>query len=112
MPIFFSKKVENLNIRKLYFPLCHPAFARRLVFRLKEVTPNITSAWRSTYGLPCTDEMIRETLKLKKQDIVINKPDVMNVFGRNLFFDAEAMMEYIDKQTDQEHSLKPFQKRR
>ena len=82
------------------------------MFRLKEVTPNITSAWRSTYGRPCTDEMIRETLKLKKQDIVINKPDVMNVFGRNLFFDAEAMMEYIDKQTDQEHSLKPFQKRR
>ena len=51
-------------------------------------------------------------LKLKKQDIVINKPDVMNVFCRNLFFDAEAMMEYIDKQTDQEHSLKSFQKRR
>ena len=108
----FKKSGERLNVRKLYFPLCHPSFLRRLVFRLNEVTPNIMPAWPFGYGYPCTDEMVREQLKIKKQDIVINKPDVMNVFGKNLFSDAEAMMEYIDKQTDQEHSLKSFQKRR
>ena len=27
---------ERMNIQKLYFPLCHPSFLRRLVFKLRE----------------------------------------------------------------------------
>ena len=29
---------ERLNIQKVFFPLCHPSFLRRLVFRLREET--------------------------------------------------------------------------
>lgn len=88
---------ERLNIQKLFFPLCHPSFLRRLVFRLREETPDIESYWRDGYGRTCNDYMIREIIDLKDNDIVICQPDEMGVLGNNIVDDANSMFDYINQ---------------
>lgn len=88
---------ERLNIQKLYFPLCHPSFLRRLVFRLREETPDITYSWSSGYGRTCSDRMIRDIIDLKDNDIVICTPEEMNVLGNDIVDDANSMFDYINR---------------
>lgn len=93
---------ERLNVQKLYFPMCHPSFLRRLVFRLREVTPDINYDWAQGYGKTCNDSEIRKIIDLKDNDIVICKPDEMGVSGDDIVADANAMLEYIEKFTKDE----------
>lgn len=88
---------ERLNIQKLFFPLCHPSFLRRLVFRLREETPDIEYHWGSGYGRTCGDHMIRDVIDLNDNDIVICQPDEMGVMGHSIVDDANRMFEYINK---------------
>ena len=87
---------ERLNIQKLYFPLCHPSFLRRLVFRLRECTPDIKYDWADGYGRTCDDRMIRRVIDLKDNDIVICQPSEMNVYGNDIVDDANNMFDYIN----------------
>ena len=87
---------ERLNIQKLYFPMCHPSFLRRLVFRLRECTPDIRSSWSDGYGATCDDGTIRNVIDLKDNDVVICKPDEMGVYGRDIIEDANNMFDYIN----------------
>ncbi len=88
---------ERLNIQKLFFPLCHPSFLRRLVFRLREITPDIESHWGDGYGRTCSDYQIREYIDLKDNDIVICQPQEMGIRGQNIVDDANRMFDYINK---------------
>lgn len=90
---------ERLNIQKLYFPLCNPSFLRRLVFRLKEQTPDITRSWTSGYGSTCDDYTIRKVIDLKENDIVICQPDEMGINGYDIIDDANRMFNYINRFT-------------
>lgn len=88
---------ERLNIQKLFFPMCHPSWFRRLCFKLKEVTPDITSSWTGGYGRTCEESIIREVIDLKPNDIVICRPDEMRVYGDDLVSDADNMFEHINR---------------
>lgn len=92
---------ERLNMKKLYFPLCHPSFFRRLVFRLKEQTPDINHSWSVEYGRTSNDNTIRKILKLKPNDIVICRAEEMNVKGNDILEDANNMFKYIDQDDQQ-----------
>ena len=96
---------ERLNVQKLYFPLCNPSFLRRLVFRLREQTPDITYPWTEGYGATSDDYTIRRIIDLKDNDIVICQPSEMNVQGRDIVDDANAMFHYIDRFTSDEIEL-------
>lgn len=43
---------ERLNVGKMSFPLVHPSMLRRLLFKLEEVYPNMTTSFVGTYGRP------------------------------------------------------------
>lgn len=77
---------ERLNIQKLFFPLCSPSFLRRLVFRLREVTPDITSNWSDSYGQTC------------------------NIKSDNIVDDANSMFAYINNFKGKDFILEPVQK--
>lgn len=96
---------ERLNIQKSFFPLAHPSFLRRLIFRLMEQTPDITMAWISGYGITCDDYTIREVISLAENDIVICRPDEMGVQGYDIIDDANAMFDYINKFTNESIKL-------
>lgn len=96
---------ERLNVQKLYFPLCNPSFLRRLVSRLREQTPNITSKWTDGYGKTCDDYTIRQILDLKDNDMVICQPEEMGIRGNDIIDDANAMFDYINKFTSEDVEL-------
>lgn len=92
-----KKNGERLNIQKLFFPLCNPSFLRRLVFRLREVTPDIIRDWTVGYGSTCNDYIIRKIIDLKEDDIVICQPSEMGINGYSILSDAEAMFNYLNR---------------
>ena len=92
-----KKNNERLNIQKLYFPLCHPSFLRRLVFKLREETPDISREWVNSYGRTCDDFTIRKIIDLQENDIVICQPEEMGIEGHNIIDDANAMFDYINR---------------
>ena len=100
-----KKSGERLNIQKLFFPFSNPSFFRRLVFRLREQTPDITIAWTNGYGRTCDDYTIREVISLAENDIVIFRPDEMGVQGYDIIDDANAMFDYINKFTNESIKL-------
>lgn len=96
----FNLKRENerLNIQKLYFPMCHPSFQRRLVFRLREETSDISKDWINGYGRTSNEKTIRKILDLNEDDIIICRPEEMNVYGDNIIEDADNAFNHINKQ--------------
>ncbi|MDD4187638.1 MAG: hypothetical protein PHX04_02605 [Bacilli bacterium] len=97
-PRFVIKREnERSNLQKLYFPMCHPSFQRRLVFKLQEKTPGLNSSWASGYGKPCDISMIKQMLELDNSNIVITQPSEMGVSGNDILDDASNMFEIIDK---------------
>ena len=92
-----KKAGERLNPQKLYFPMCHPSFLRRLIFRLMEQTPDVNRSWLDGYGSPCSDDVIRWLIPLKENDIVICGPNEMGVFGQDLAKDADNVLQYISQ---------------
>lgn len=91
---YFSLKdsSENLNLGKVYFPLCHPSFLRRLVFRLTEVTPVKIERWGSSYGRVYSEEEIREILEIGENEILFSTPREMQIEGDNIYDDLESVL--------------------
>ncbi len=96
---------ERLNVQRLFFPLCHPSFLRRLVFRLREVTPDITRDWTRGYGRAADDYTIRQIIDLKDNDIVICQSSEMGVKGLDIIDDANAIFDYINRFTKEDIEL-------
>lgn len=89
---------EKLNIRKTYFPLCHPAFFRRLVFRLMETTPVTHTGWESGYGRTTDSDDLREIINPGPNDIVITQPSEIGVRGYDIDDDLEAILKFTNLQ--------------
>ena len=87
---------ERLNLQKLYFPLCHPAWVRRLNFRLIETSPNMTDAWAGCYGIPAETPLIRMVLGLGGGDILIPTIDEMKLEGVDVLADAEKLFSRVN----------------
>ena len=89
---------EKLNIKKTYFPLCHPSFLRRLIFQLAEVTPVTHGYWDDSYGRPAGISTIKRIVDIGPNDIMIVQPDEMGVRGYDIDSDLEAMLEFTNLQ--------------
>lgn len=87
---------ERVNLQKLYFPLCHPAWVRRLNFRLIETSPDMTEAWAGSYGIPAEVPMIRMVLGLGDGDILIPTIEEMKLEGEDVLADAAKLFERIN----------------
>lgn len=106
----FKRENERLNPQKLYFPLCHPSFLRRLIFRLKEVTPDITYEWKYGYGSPSELKTIDKIIDLNDNDIIIPSIDELNIFGNNIVEDANTIFNFINSTSKKDFELEPIQR--
>lgn len=106
----FKRENERLNPQKLYFPLCHPSWARRLYFRLVEQTPDITESWVTGYGVPCNLKTIEKIIDLKKNDIIIPTIEEINIKGNDIIDDANSLFNYINSLSEKDFELEPIQK--
>lgn len=89
---------EKLNIKKAYFPLCHPSFLRRLVFRLRESTPVSDREWGYGYGRTASTRTIKKIIDTGPCGIIIAQPNEMGVYGHDIDSDLEAMLEFTNLQ--------------
>ena len=96
---------ERMNIQKLYFPLCHPSWIRRLNFRLIEVTPDITSSWSSGYGRPSDLSTMKKVIDLDKNDIIIPTIEELNIRGNSVVDDANSLFDYVNQIENKEFTL-------
>lgn len=86
-----------INEKKCFFPLCHPAFHRRLVFKLIETTPVESHGWASGYGSPKSNiDIIKKIINCKENSIIISAPGRLNISGENIYEDLQAMLKCID----------------
>lgn len=90
-------ETERANIQKLYFPLCHPSWIRRLNFRLIEVTPDITYDWSNGYGRPSSLTTIKRVIDLEKNDIIIPTIEELGIQGYNIIDDANSLFDYVNQ---------------
>lgn len=95
---YFNIKEEsaNLNLKRAYFPLCHASFFRRLVFRLREVTP-VKRDWDGGgYGKTFLYKELLELMDLDgDHSIVFTSPSEMGIEGDNLYEDLESALKKI-----------------
>ncbi len=102
-----KKKGERLNPQLIYFPMCHPSFNRRLIFRLTEQTPDLAYGFEGSMGYKCSLDEMQEVLGVDDKRIIIGWADDMDVKGKNLIEDTEAMLETINKRNKQKQLKMP-----
>ena len=101
---------EQLNVQKLFFPLCHPSWIRRLNFRLIELTPDISYHWTGDYGSVCNSLMVRQNLEAADGDIIIPSIEDGGISGRDILEDARRTFATFNEKlptTDQLRMRKP-----
>ncbi len=106
----FKNENERLNPQKLYFPLCHPSWIRRLNFRLIEETPDITSSWVNSYGKPSNLSIMKQIIELKNNDIIIPTIEELNIRGNDIIDDTNSLFNYINSLSEKDFELNPVQK--
>lgn len=97
---------ERVNIQKLYFPLCHPSWIRRLNFRLIETTPGIDHRWAATYGSPAEADLIRQVIDIGDGDILIPTIEEIGIEGIDVLQDARRLFAIINNGLPAEDRLK------
>ncbi len=105
-----KKETERINPQKLYFPLCHPSWIRRLNFRLIETTPNINYSWDDSYGCPSNLSTMKKWIDLKNNDIIIPTIPEIGIKGNNIVNDTNRLFNYINSLSEKDFELKEIDK--
>lgn len=91
---------DKLNISKLAYPLIHPSFLRRHLFRAIEVDKNVVEEFKTCYGYPrdkdgtSFSEMILKTFK--KDKYLFLKP-ILSEYGKTSEDVANKIIESYNK---------------
>lgn len=101
--VTLKKPGDKLDSRMCYYPMCGKGFVRRIMARIKESMP-FKANWGIGYGNVLPEEQAREYLQLKEGDLYIGSPDEMNIKGKNIYVDADAV---IDKLGIRQHIVLP-----
>lgn len=89
----FNEKIDP-NI--CYFPICHPAFSRRIISSLTETINFGNDEWRNSYGKIVGNDEIIEFLNLSDQDILVNFNKDLGIEGKNLLIDMKNYFSTIN----------------
>ncbi len=85
---------EKINLQKVYFPFCHPAYLRRILFRVLETIEGVNKSFINGYGHVLEDTEIREILNLPDSSILFSLFSC-GIEGKDLLKDVQKMIEYI-----------------
>ena len=86
---------EPTDYRNLFFPLVHPSFLRRIIFKLIEKVPELGSHWADGYGAPAKATLIKKVFGISSEDknkFIFYSPYEMGIKGENLEEDLKNCM--------------------
>ena len=87
---------EPTDYRNLFFPLTHPSFLRRIIFKLVEKTPELTREWTYGYGTPADRFLIESVFNVSVGNkFVFYTPKDMGIEGINLEEDFEQCISHM-----------------
>lgn len=97
MKITVKMKSHNgkLHMSDLYKMTCNVEFFRRIIFRIMETLDVKDDYWEIGYGHPCDESMIKEVLRLKKDDILFGQPHEMGIEGNNIAVDFKNAIKHL-----------------
>jgi len=95
--INIKREDQPLDMRNAYFPICNPAFLRRIIFNLQEKTPDKYESWTEGYGQAGEKELVNEIIEPAENAIVFNTAQEMGVKGDSLIDDANSIFEFINR---------------
>ena len=87
---------QKLDVSSCYFPMCSPAFLRRIIFRVIESAPLKYPGWTKGYGMPMDLKQTKRFIEADDNSIVISEIKEMGVRGYDIFSDAERMFELVE----------------
>lgn len=74
---------QRINYQTLYKSLVDVEFFRRLGFRIMEVS-DVKTGWENGYGSTSSEKLVRNLLKLKKDDIYFDRADRLDIGGEDI----------------------------
>lgn len=79
-----KKSSERLNLSKMSFPLLHPSFLRRFIFRAMEVESRVRTQWAYGYGQPGGKMQVEALLKPNEYyiPVLISEYDAINIMNK------------------------------
>ena len=101
--INLKKEDEKLKIKKCYFPIVHPSFLRRLIFRAKEIIPNLENNWEVGYGKAINYEKAKLLIENENKNekvinsIYISTPYELGIEGKNIEEDMDSFIRTINE---------------
>ena len=88
---------ERTNLQTLYKTNCHVEFLRRILFRVLE-TMSVTEDWSDGYGHTCDEDMVKDILKIGRDDIYFGTPTELKIKGDDLGEDFKACLAALELQ--------------
>lgn len=85
---------ERLNVAKMAFPMVHPSFLRRILFRVIEVSPSFTREYIGGYGRVVSNDEFAEVFKDKLKGEYIIPTYIANSINWD---DGECMLDSLIK---------------
>lgn len=84
MRLPIKKASERLNVSKMSFPLLHPSFLRRIIFRAMETEMRVKSNWSSGYGTTGSKEQVDKLLKENEYfiPVLISQKEMENIISK------------------------------
>jgi|GEM_PF-1116152 len=98
--VIVKNEAQRLNTRNAYFPIVNPSMQRRIIFRLREKTPDITMPWTDGYGNPCGIDTIKKIIKVDDQTMIFGTCDEMGIKGDDIVEDAQNAFSFIEGTSD------------
>ena len=87
--IRLKKPGEFINVGKCYYPMCSKEFLRRLLVRVKESMP-FTERWGMGYGGVLPENLIRLSMGIDDETILIRSPLEIGLKGNDIYEDADV----------------------
>ena len=82
---------DSLNLRKLCFPIAHPAMLRRIGFRFLETVPGLTNpSFTRSYGMVLSHSEIVRAFKTNSEVVLVSVGLI-----RRLNYNIESIIRYI-----------------
>lgn len=95
MVVNIKDENQELDVANCYFPMCNPAFLRRICFRVMECTPVKYKIWNPRCGKPLDEDETIRFIGVDDNTIIFSDPIDMGIFGTDIYEDAIAVFECI-----------------